>query len=159
VGAATTRPGGIVDWIRQAHSTTTYTTSVCTGALVLGEAGLLDGRAATTHWAYYDQLRAFGAEPTEQRVVDTGDRILTAAGVSSGIDMAFHLTARLFGEEVAQAVQLGIEYDPQPPFDHGAPSKANAVLRDLVRSATLGAEQAWQRGGEALDGPDRGSYG
>jgi transcriptional regulator GlxA family with amidase domain len=131
--------GPIVDWIRDAHDTTTYTTSVCTGALLLGAAGVLDGLRATTHWFAYEQLRAFGAEPTEQRVVFEG-KIATAAGVSSGIDLALTLVDRLYGTEVAQAVQLGIEYDPQPPHDTGAPSKAPTEIRDLVSAVMSDAE-------------------
>ena len=123
----------IIEWIRAVHPHTTYTTSVCTGALLLGAAGVLDGRRATTHWAYYDALGSHGATPTEDRVVDEG-KILTAAGVSAGIDLALTLVARLAGQETAQAIQLGIEYDPQPPFDAGAPSKAPADIRDLVRA-------------------------
>jgi transcriptional regulator GlxA family with amidase domain len=132
--------GPIVDWIRAAHETTTYTTSVCTGALLLGAAGVLDGLPATTHWVAYDHLRSYGAEPTEQRVVIEG-KVATAAGVSAGIDLALTLVDRLHGAEVAQAVQLGIEYDPQPPHDTGAPSKAPAEIRDLVSSVIADAEE------------------
>jgi transcriptional regulator GlxA family with amidase domain len=113
------------------HETTTWTTSVCTGALLLGAAGILDGLSATTHWLYYDELAAFGARPTEQRVVIEG-KVATAAGVSAGIDLALTIVGRQWGEDVAQAIQLGIEYDPQPPFDSGAPSKAQPAIRDLV---------------------------
>jgi putative intracellular protease/amidase len=129
--------GPIVDWIRAAHEHTRYTASVCTGALLLGAAGLLEGRRATTHWVAYDRLRDFGAEPTEQRVVFS-DRIVTGAGVSAGIDLALTLASELSGPEVAQAIQLGIEYDPQPPFDSGAPSKADPAIRDLVSAAISG---------------------
>jgi transcriptional regulator GlxA family with amidase domain len=132
--------GPIVDWIRSAHETTTYTTSVCTGALLLGAAGVLDGLPATTHWVAYDHLRSYGAQPTEQRVVIEG-KIATAAGVSAGIDLALTLVDRLHGAEVAQAVQLGIEYDPQPPYDTGAPSKAPAEIRDLVSTVIADAEE------------------
>ncbi|HEX6310561.1 MAG TPA: DJ-1/PfpI family protein [Acidimicrobiia bacterium] len=132
--------GAILEWIRAAHPTTTYTTSVCTGALLLGTAGLLDGVRATTHWIAYDALRNLGAETTEQRVVIEG-RIATAAGVSAGIDLALTLVDRLQGPEVSQAVQLGIEYDPQPPHDAGAPSKAPAAIRDLVAGVMAGAEE------------------
>ena len=132
--------GPIVDWIRAAHETTTYTTSVCTGALLLGAAGVLDGLPATTHWVAYDHLRSYGAEPTEQRVVIEG-KVATAAGVSAGIDLALTLVDRLHGAEVAQAVQLGIEYDPQPPHDTGAPSKAPAEIRDLVSAVIADAEE------------------
>lgn len=129
----------IVEWVRSAHENTTYTTSVCTGALVLGAAGLLDGLAATTHWCAYDHLRGHGAEPTEQRVVFAG-RIATAAGVSAGIDLALALVGRLRGDEVAQAIQLGIEYDPQPPYDSGAPAKAPDAIRELVAGIMRDAE-------------------
>jgi transcriptional regulator GlxA family with amidase domain len=132
--------GPIVDWIRAAHETTTYTTSVCTGALLLGAAGVLDGLSATTHWVAFDHLRSYGAQPTEQRVVIEG-KVATAAGVSAGIDLALTLVDRLHGAEVAQAVQLGIEYDPQPPHDTGAPSKAPAEIRDLVSSVIADAEE------------------
>jgi transcriptional regulator GlxA family with amidase domain len=121
----------IIDWIRAAHPHTAYTTSVCTGALLLAAAGLLDGRRATTHWASYDTLSTLGASPTEARVVDEG-RIVTAAGVSAGIDLALTLVGRLNNPETAQAIQLGIEYDPQPPFDAGAPTKAPPEIRELV---------------------------
>jgi transcriptional regulator GlxA family with amidase domain len=131
--------GAIVDWIRSAHETTTYTTSVCTGALLLGAAGVLDGLPATTHWFAYDHLRSYGAQPTEQRVVIEG-KVATAAGVSAGIDLALTLVDKLYGAEVAQGVQLGIEYDPQPPHDTGAPSKAPAEIRDLVSAVMTEAE-------------------
>ena len=131
--------GPIVDWIRTAHATTTYTTSVCTGALLLGAAGVLDGLRATTHWFAYEQLRAYGAQPTEERVVIEG-KVITAAGVSAGIDLALTLVGRTHGVETAQAIQLGIEYDPQPPYDAGAPSKAPAAIRDVVTSVMGDAE-------------------
>ena len=115
----------VLDWLRAAHATSTFTTSVCTGALVLGAAGLLDGLTATTHWAGYTELAAWGATPTRERVVEHLDhRIITAAGVSAGIDMALRLTELLAGRTAAQAAQLMIEYDPQPPFDCGARPKA-----------------------------------
>ena len=129
----------IVEWVRSAHETTAYTTSVCTGALVLGAAGLLDGLPATTHWCAYDHLRGHGAEPTEERVVFAG-KIATAAGVSAGIDLALTLVGRMYGDEVAQAIQLGIEYDPQPPYDSGAPSKAPDEIRELVTGIMRDAE-------------------
>ena len=131
--------GAIVDWIRAAHPTTVYTTSVCTGALLLGAAGLLAGRRATTHWLAYHHLRRHGADVTEERVVFDG-KVVTAAGVSAGIDLALTLAARLQGPEVAQAIQLGIEYDPQPPYDAGAPSKAPAAVRDAVTEVMAAAE-------------------
>jgi transcriptional regulator GlxA family with amidase domain len=133
--------GPIVEWVRAAHETTEYTTSVCTGALVLGAAGILDGLPATTHWFAYDHLRRFGAEPTEQRVVFAG-KVVTAAGVSAGIDLALTLVGRQHGDVVAQAIQLGIEYDPQPPYDAGAPSKAPDDVRELVSTIMRDSEAA-----------------
>jgi len=127
----------IVDWIREAHPHTTWTTSVCTGALLLGAAGLLKGLPATTHWHDYDDLASYGALPTEQRIVTAG-RIVTGAGVSAGIDVALTLAAKIAGPEVAQAIQLSIEYDPHPPFDTGAPSKAPKEIYDLAASALGG---------------------
>jgi putative intracellular protease/amidase len=123
----------LVDWVRAVHPTTTWTTSVCTGSLVLAAAGLLPGLKATTHWAAADQLEALGATYTADRVVRQG-KIYTAAGVSSGIDMALTLAAEIAGPMVAQAIQLGIEYDPQPPFDSGSPEKADPAVRELIRS-------------------------
>ena len=122
----------VLDWLRTAHEGTTWTTSVCTGALVLAAAGILDGRRATTHWAYMERLEELGAKPVRERVVEDG-RIMSAAGVSAGIDMALTLAARMAGDVVAQAIQLGIEYDPDPPFDTGSPEKAPSELVDLVR--------------------------
>jgi putative intracellular protease/amidase len=124
---------GALDWLRSAHGATTWTTSVCTGALVLGAAGILKGKRATTHWAYLDRLRDLGADPVAERVVEDG-KIITGAGVSAGIDMALTLASRIAGETVAQAIQLGIEYDPDPPFDAGSPKNAPPELVDLVRS-------------------------
>lgn len=129
-----------VAWLRGADASSTWTTSVCTGALLLGAAGLLQGRRAVTHWAATEHLRSFGAEPVTDRVVVDG-KVITAAGVSAGIDMALTLAARTHGDEVAQAVQLGIEYDPQPPFDAGAPWKAPAGITELVRAVMDEAEQ------------------
>jgi putative intracellular protease/amidase len=134
------RDGGrIVEWIREAHPHTTFTTSVCTGALLLGAAGVLEGLRATTHWLAYDHLRSYGAEPTEQRVVQEG-KVVTGAGVSAGIDLALTVVGLLAGRETAEAIQLGIEYDPQPPFDSGAPSKAATPIRELVTSLMSAAE-------------------
>ena len=129
----------VLRWVRSVHETTTWTTSVCTGSLVLAAAGLLDGLRATSHWLALDLLAKYGATPTGERVVEEG-KIITAAGVSSGIDMALTLVDRIAGPEVAQAIQLSIEYDPQPPFDAGSPDKAPAAIVDLVRAA--GAENA-----------------
>jgi len=131
-----------IDWVRQAHATSTWTTSVCTGALVYAAAGLLDGLDATTHWAACDVLEEHGAHPVAERFVERG-KIITAAGVSAGIDMALYLAAQVAGPQVAQAIQLGIEYDPHPPFDSGSVAKASPEIVDLVRSvenAQTGAE-------------------
>ncbi|MFJ8660651.1 DJ-1/PfpI family protein [Streptomyces sp. NPDC093795] len=114
-------------WLRAADETSTWTTSVCTGSLILGAAGLLSGRRATTHWLAYEELKALGAEPTGERVVFDG-KYVTAAGVSSGIDMALHLIGRIAGDETAQTIQLLTEYDPQPPYDAGSPEKAPAAI-------------------------------
>jgi transcriptional regulator GlxA family with amidase domain len=127
----------VLDWLRAVHQTSRWTTSVCTGALVLGAAGILDGKRATTHWAYLERLRELGADPVAERVVEDG-KLVTAAGVSAGIDMALTLASRIAGEEVAQAIQLGIEYDPAPPFDAGSPAKAPPRVMDLVRAAERG---------------------
>ena len=122
------------DWIRTVHETTTWTTSVCTGSLLLAAAGLLDGIPATTHWLARDLLGELGARPVPDRVVQHG-KIVTAAGVSSGIDMALRLVQQINGDEVAQAVQLGIEYDPEPPLDAGSPEKAPQPIVELVTAA------------------------
>lgn len=124
----------LLGWIRGAHETSTWTTSVCTGSLLLAAAGLLDGLDATTHWAARRELDDLGAHYVEQRVVEQG-KIVTAAGVSAGIDMALTLAAKIAGDDVAQAIQLSIEYDPQPPFDSGSPSKAPKRVLDLARRA------------------------
>jgi len=114
----------LVDWVRAVHPTTTMTTSVCTGALVLGAAGLLTGLEATTHWGAVEILARLGAVPVRQRVVELPDqRIVTAAGVSAGIDMALRLVARLVDDTAAQAAQVSVEYDPEPPFEAGHPDK------------------------------------
>lgn len=124
-----------LDWVRHAHEHSTWTTSVCTGSLVLGAAGVLDGKRATTHWAYRDRLRDFGAEPVAERFVEDG-KVITAAGVSAGIDMALALVGRLAHENVARAIQLGIEYDPQPPYRSGSPETAPAEVVASLRGAS-----------------------
>ena len=121
----------VVEFVKRIHPTTIWTTSVCTGSIFLAHAEILDGLEATTHWASYDRLEALGAIPTETRVVQSG-KVITSAGVSSGIDMGLVLVATLLGEDMAKAVQLAIEYDPQPPFDAGAPSKVSPELLELV---------------------------
>ncbi|MFE3293270.1 DJ-1/PfpI family protein [Rhodococcus sp. NPDC059234] len=133
--------GPTLDWVRGAHATSRFTTSVCTGSLVLGAAGLLDGLTATSHWAALDLLASFGAQPTDQRVVEHLDRrILTAAGVSSGIDMALRLVELLVDRTAAEAAQLWIEYDPQPPFDAGSPRRASDEVK--ARAAEYAAARA-----------------
>jgi putative intracellular protease/amidase len=123
----------VLNWIRRAHETSKWTTSVCTGSLVLGAAGLLRGLKATSHWLAYDALRSLGAEAVSDRVASEG-KIITAAGVSAGIDMALTLVARECGEDLAQAIQLGIEYDPQPPFDAGSPERAPTAIVERLKS-------------------------
>jgi transcriptional regulator GlxA family with amidase domain len=125
--------GAVHRWLRAADATSTWTTSVCTGSLILAAAGLLTGRRATTHWLAADQLPGLGVEPAAERVVSDG-KYLTAAGVSAGIDLALHLAARVAGPAAAQAIQLGIEYDPQPPYDSGSPDKAPAAIRGMVQA-------------------------
>ncbi|MFJ4364317.1 DJ-1/PfpI family protein [Streptomyces chartreusis] len=122
-----------LDWLRTADGASTWTTSVCTGSLLLAAAGLLDGRRATTHWLTLDFLAQYGAEPTGERVVPDG-KYVTAAGVSSGIDMGLALVGKIAGDEHAQAVQLLTEYDPQPPYDAGSPQKAPAHLVEEFRT-------------------------
>ena len=123
----------VVQFIKKIHPTTTWTTSVCTGSIFLAHAGILNGLTATTHWASYDRLQELGAIPTEQRVIKQG-KIITAAGVSAGIDMGLVLVAALEGEDMAKLIQLAIEYDPQPPFDSGAPSKVTTEFKEFVLS-------------------------
>jgi transcriptional regulator GlxA family with amidase domain len=129
----------VLEWLRRAHATTRFTTSVCTGSIVLGAAGLLRGLRATTHWSCYPELTAHGAKPTPDRVVEHLDRrIITAAGVSSGIDMALRLVELLADRTAAQAAQLMIEYDPQPPFDCGSVAKSDdIVMTRVIEYATL----------------------
>ena len=123
----------VLAWLREAHGGSRLTTSVCTGSLVLGAAGLLDGLSATTHWACYGELAAHGARPTSERVVEHLERrIITAAGVSSGIDMALRLVELLVDETAARAAQLMIEYDPQPPFNSGSVAKSDGTVMTRV---------------------------
>ena len=123
----------LLQWLRDVDRTSKWTTSVCTGSLLLGAAGLLEGKRATGNWLVLEALRQFGADPVGGRWVEDG-KVITAAGVTAGIDMALHLVALEAGPEVAQAVQLGIEYDPDPPFDSGSPEKAPPEIVELVRS-------------------------
>jgi putative intracellular protease/amidase len=130
--AAQMADGPVHEWLRSADQASTWTTSVCTGSLILAAAGLLRGREATSHWLALDQLAELGATPVQQRVVFAG-KYVTAAGVSAGIDMALALAGQIAGPETAQAIQLGIEYDPQPPYDAGAPGKAPAAITAALR--------------------------
>jgi transcriptional regulator GlxA family with amidase domain len=123
----------ILSWLRHAHETSTWTTSVCTGALLLAAAGILEGLRATTHWLQYDLLRPYGVTPVAERIVREG-KIITAAGVSAGIDMALMLAAEIAGPELAQGIQLGIEYDPEPPFKGGSVNSAPPEIVELVRA-------------------------
>jgi putative intracellular protease/amidase len=133
-GEVAARAGGrALEWVRAVHETTTWTTSVCTGSLILAAAGVLNGKRATSHWLALEQLGRLGAEPVAERVVFDG-KLVTAAGVSAGIDMALTLAVRIAGDQVAQAIQLAIEYDPQPPFDAGSPATAPAEVVRLLRA-------------------------
>jgi transcriptional regulator GlxA family with amidase domain len=148
-GEVAARAGGAaLEWLRAVHESTTWTTSVCTGSLILAAAGLLTGKRATSHWLALEELGRLGAVPVAERVVFDG-KIVTAAGVSAGIDMALALAAKLAGEQVAQAIQLGLEYDPQPLFDAGSPAKAPAEIVELLRARSRfpAAEQDAVRAG------------
>jgi transcriptional regulator GlxA family with amidase domain len=137
VAARAGRP--VLEWLRSADQTSTWTASVCTGSLILAAAGLLEGRRATSHWLALEELGRLGATPVSERVVFDG-KLVTAAGVSAGIDMALALAARVAGERVAEAIQLGIEYDPKPPFDAGSPGKAPPELVELLRGRSRFAD-------------------
>jgi transcriptional regulator GlxA family with amidase domain len=130
-----------VDWLRTVHETSTWTTSVCTGSLLLGAAGILEGLEATTHWLHLEDLRAYGARPTGRRVVEQG-KVITAAGVSAGIDMGLVLASRLVGEHAAKAIQLVLEYDPQPPYDCGSVEKAGPEMVQQIRDAVAARQRA-----------------
>jgi len=134
----------VLSWLRSVDEGTKWTTSVCTGSLVLGAAGLLEGKRATSHWLFLEKLRDLGADPVGGRFVEDG-KVITVAGVSAGIDMALHLVGQEVGAEVAEAVQLGIEYDPQPPFDAGSPAKAPAPIIDTV-TGVAGSSEKWLGG-------------
>ncbi|MEU4245733.1 DJ-1/PfpI family protein [Actinoplanes sp. NPDC026619] len=125
-------PGVLHEWLRGADAVSTWTASVCVGSLVLGAAGLLRGRRATSHWLTLDRLPFYGAVPVAERVVIDG-KYATGAGVSAGIDMALELVGRVAGPEVAQSIQLGIEYDPRPPFSAGSPGAAPLPIVALLR--------------------------
>ena len=132
----------VLDWVRRVHQSTQWTTSVCSGSVILAAAGLLEGKRATSHWAALPVLRTFGVEPVgDERIVDAGGRIVTAAGVSAGIDLGLWLAWRIAGEAKAKAIQLSMEYDPQPPFDSGHMSKASAATK-ATATAMMGRQLA-----------------
>jgi putative intracellular protease/amidase len=133
----------ILSWIRHAHEHSQWTTSVCTGSLLLGAAGVLKGVPATSHWLELDALSDYGASPTGRRVVEHG-KVITAAGVSSGIDMGLALVAKIAGDEFAKTIQLLIEYDPEPPFDSGSPAKADKETVENLRRLAAGQAAASQ---------------
>jgi transcriptional regulator GlxA family with amidase domain len=150
VPGGTTTPGQMVDdevlgWLRKVHETTTWTTSVCTGALILGAAGILKGLPATTHWYKMGVLKTMGAKPQpDERIVRSG-KIVTAAGVSAGIDLALWLAGEIAGRERAEAIQLVIEYDPHPPFDAGHMGKASKETQRLAKEMMDDSMPADQR--------------
>jgi len=131
--ASQMQDGPVHEWLRAADHASTWTTSVCTGSLILAAAGLLAGRRATTHWLAMDELGQLGATPVGERVVFDG-KYVTAAGVSSGIDMGLALAGRIAGDKTAQAIQLVIEYDPEPPYDAGSPDRAPAAIVSQMRA-------------------------
>lgn len=145
------RDEAVLAWLRKADATSTWTTSVCSGSLLLAAAGLLEGRKATSHWIVVPMLKTFGVTAVgDERVVHQG-KYVTAAGVSAGIDLGLWLAGQIAGEAKAKAIQLGIEYDPQPPFDSGHISKASVstkaaatalLSRDVLKPATLKASTA-----------------
>ncbi|HEY2631092.1 MAG TPA: DJ-1/PfpI family protein, partial [Solirubrobacteraceae bacterium] len=133
--------GPVHEWLRAAHDTSTWTVSVCTGSLILAAAGILGGKRATSNWQALEELRSLGADVVEERVVFDG-KLATSAGVTAGIDMALQLASRIGGDALAQAIQLGLEYDPEPPFDAGSPHKAPTEIVEAVRAYSRFAEQA-----------------
>jgi transcriptional regulator GlxA family with amidase domain len=146
----------VLDWVRRADSTSTWTTSVCSGSVILAAAGLLNGRRATSHWLALPMLKAFGVTPVGDERIVTEGKLVTAAGVSAGLDMAMWLAGQIVGEAKAKAIQLAIEYDPRPPFDSGHMSKASAATKaaaaamlsgDMVKAGqvTAPARLLWDR--------------
>jgi transcriptional regulator GlxA family with amidase domain len=157
----------LLDWLRKTNETTTWTASVCSGSVILAAAGLLEGKRATSHWAAVPTLKAFGVTPVaDERIVQAGDGIVTCAGVSAGIDLGLWLAGKLGGEERAKAIQLSMEYDPQPPFDSGHMSKASAKTkatatalmgRELMKPTQLKATTLvlWEQAIRAVRGRDK----
>jgi putative intracellular protease/amidase len=139
--AALMDDGPVHDWLRSTHNTSTWTTSVCTGSLILAAAGVLVGQRATSNWQALEELRGMGVEVVPERVVFDG-KIVTSAGVTAGLDMALRLVAQIGGDQLAQAIQLGIEYDPQPPFQAGSPHTAPPEIVEAVRAYSRFAETA-----------------
>jgi cyclohexyl-isocyanide hydratase len=132
-----------IEFVRRQAAGARYVTSVCTGAFILGAAGLLNGRRATTHWAYTGLLSAVGAKFENARIVQDGN-VFTAGGVTSGIDFALSIAAEIAGAEVAQAIQLGIEYDPAPPFDCGHPTRASEAVKARLEPIYVRSRAAYQ---------------
>jgi transcriptional regulator GlxA family with amidase domain len=131
-----TQDEALLDWVRQAHRSATWTASVCTGSIILAAAGLLNGKRATSHWLALPMLKTLGAiAVSDERVVHEG-QIVTSAGVSAGIDLALWLAGRIGGDDRAKVIQLSIEYDPQPPFDSGHTSKASAKTKAAAAALT-----------------------
>jgi PPOX class probable F420-dependent enzyme len=145
---ATAADREVLAWLRKVHDTTTWTASVCSGSLILAAAGLLDGKPATCHWAAQSALRGLGAKPQRHKRIVRHGKIVTAAGVSAGIDLGLWLVGEIAGPSRAEAVQLAIEYDPHPPFDSGHPSKASVgvkasaalLIRDMMSAREVGGE-------------------
>lgn len=150
----------VVSWVRSAAARAKFVTSVCTGALILGAAGLLRGKRATTHWSALDMLSRFGAIPERSRTVIDG-KVITGGGVTAGIDFGLRLIAELRGETVAQTIQLATEYDPQPPFNAGHPDRAPAGVTAALREKMAPRqEERWEqveRAATALQCPNPGS--
>lgn len=141
----------IVDFVKRQAKGARYVTSVCTGAFILGAAGLLEGRKATTHWRYHDHLAAFGVEPVKARVVRDGD-LVTGGGVTAGIDFAFTIAVEIAGQAFAEAIQLGLEYDPRPPVHSGAPDTASEAVRGAVEQRFGPRVQAFAEVAERVRG-------
>lgn len=138
----------VLGWLRDVSADARYLTSVCTGSLLLAAAGLLEGRAAATHWAARGLLADLGVTVVPDRVADTG-KVITAAGVSAGIDMALHLVRRIHGDDTAKVIQLAIEYDPAPPFDSGSLEKADPASAQAVRAGLAARGADWLPASEA----------